>query len=136
MVETTEAVARIDEIVGVPGVDAIFVGPNDLAISSGFLPDSPVELTEHERLIQLVLDACRRRGVVAGIACGSAGLARRRREAGFRMLALSSDSGLLRAAAQSLLAEVRGHDGHASAAGDRQTRSTASAPAPEAGRPR
>src|SRR5579864_7631127 len=35
MVETVEALAQLDAVVATPGVDAVFVGPNDLAISNG-----------------------------------------------------------------------------------------------------
>ena len=35
MIETVEAVGRADEILAVPGIDAVFVGPNDLAVSAG-----------------------------------------------------------------------------------------------------
>jgi len=39
MIETAEAVANLDSILSTPGLDAIFIGPNDLAISMG-LPNS------------------------------------------------------------------------------------------------
>src|SRR5260370_31420068 len=35
MVETVQAVSIVDEILSVPGADAAFVGPNDLAVSAG-----------------------------------------------------------------------------------------------------
>ena len=39
MIETAEALANLDSILSTPGLDAIFIGPNDLAISMG-LPNS------------------------------------------------------------------------------------------------
>jgi 4-hydroxy-2-oxoheptanedioate aldolase len=106
MIETVEAVSKIDEILAVPGVDAVFVGPSDLAVSAGFLPTAdPIE-PEHARLIGSILKASQGRDIVAGIACGSAELARRWRDDGFRMLALPSDIALLSAAAARLLQDI------------------------------
>jgi 4-hydroxy-2-oxoheptanedioate aldolase len=106
MIETVEAVRRIDEILTVPGVDAVFVGPNDLAVSAGFPPTGDPTEPEHLDLIMSILKATQERDLVAGIACDSAVLARRWRGEGFRMLALPSDMSLLASAAQSLLLEI------------------------------
>ena len=38
MIETTEALGNLDEIMSVPGVDAIYVGPADLSLSLGLKP--------------------------------------------------------------------------------------------------
>jgi 4-hydroxy-2-oxoheptanedioate aldolase len=106
MIETVEAVGRINEILTVQGVDAVFVGPSDLAISAGFLPTADPSDPEHLDLIMSILKASQKLDLVAGIACGSAALARRWRDEGFRMLALPSDISLLAGAAQRLLLEV------------------------------
>jgi 4-hydroxy-2-oxoheptanedioate aldolase len=106
MVETVEAVERIDEILDVPGIDAVFVGPNDLAVSAGFLPTGDPTEPEHADLIRSILKASQRRDIVAGIACGDAELARRWRDQGFRMLALPSDISLLSKAAARLLQDI------------------------------
>ena len=39
MIETREALDNLDEIVTVPGVDAVFIGPNDLSFSLGYSGD-------------------------------------------------------------------------------------------------
>src|SRR5690606_26080578 len=36
-VETREAMARLDEIAAVPGVDGVFIGPSDLSASFGHI---------------------------------------------------------------------------------------------------
>ena len=38
MIETTEAISNLDDILTVPGIDAIYVGPADLSISLGLEP--------------------------------------------------------------------------------------------------
>jgi 4-hydroxy-2-oxoheptanedioate aldolase len=39
MIETREALDNLDEILAVPGIDALFIGPNDLSFSMGFSGD-------------------------------------------------------------------------------------------------
>jgi 4-hydroxy-2-oxoheptanedioate aldolase len=72
MVETAPALEQLDEILAVPGVDAVFMGPSDFAISMGLAPRS--DDPEHRRRLDGMPAVCRRHGVVAGIACASAEL--------------------------------------------------------------
>ena len=101
MVETVPALDRLDEIVSVPGVDAVFIGPSDFALSMGFAPRS--DEPEHRRRLEGVPAVCRKHGVVPGIACGSADLLARWRGAGYTMLAAPSDLVMLRRAATEML---------------------------------
>jgi 4-hydroxy-2-oxoheptanedioate aldolase len=105
MVETVAALEQLAEIVAVPGVDAVFIGPSDFALSMGFGPrtDEP----EHRRLLEGVPAVCRDHGVVAGIACGSAELLARWRQAGYTMLAAPSDLVTLRRATAEMIDSAR-----------------------------
>jgi 4-hydroxy-2-oxoheptanedioate aldolase len=105
MVETTPALQQLDQIVSVPGVDAVFVGPSDFALSMGLPPRS--DEPEHRRLLETVPAVCHEHGVVAGIACGSTELLARWRKAGFTMLAAPSDMVMLRRAAADFLDAAR-----------------------------
>ena len=105
MVETVPALERLDEIVSVPGVDAVFIGPSDFALSMGFGPRS--DEPEHRRQLEAVPAVCRDHGVVAGIACGSTELLERWRQAGYTMLAAPSDLVTLRRATAEMLDSVR-----------------------------
>lgn len=107
MIETVEAVNRANEILAVPGIDAVFIGPNDLAASAGLESGYEGRHPEHRRLILSVLEAARAHGVTAGIMCGSATVAHQWTEAGFRMLALQSDTQLLSAASAQIVKEAR-----------------------------
>ena len=49
MVETPAAIANIDEIAAVPGIDVINIGVNDVALAAGF-PGEP----EHPKVVALV----------------------------------------------------------------------------------
>ncbi|MPZ59889.1 MAG: 2,4-dihydroxyhept-2-ene-1,7-dioic acid aldolase [Propionibacteriales bacterium] len=67
MVETVGAVERIEEIVAVEGVDAIHVGPSDLASSAGLTPMLELRDPEHLRLVRRIADACGEAGRWVGI---------------------------------------------------------------------
>lgn len=103
MIETAAALDDVDDILAVPGVDAVYVGPQDLAVSSGLAPDPNVTRSEHAALVLRIRDACLRHGVVAGIHCGSVEAARRWRDEGFRMLNVNSDAVFLRTNGQAVV---------------------------------
>src|SRR2546428_7281514 len=86
MIETAEGMGALDEILAVPGVDGVYVGPNDLAVTHGMKPDATASDPEHRRLIETILEACVRRGLTAGIQCAGTETAIRWREAGVREL--------------------------------------------------
>ncbi|MGA2962840.1 MAG: aldolase/citrate lyase family protein [Candidatus Korobacteraceae bacterium] len=107
MIETAEALANIDSILSTPGLDAIFIGPNDLAISMG-LPNSldPTESKVADAISQ-ILAACRRHGVKAGIHTGSAANAKAMIAKGFDFVTILSDARILAQAASALVADVK-----------------------------
>jgi 4-hydroxy-2-oxoheptanedioate aldolase len=112
MIETARAVEDVDDIVSVPGVDAVYVGPADLSVTMGLQPgpDNPDE--SFTAALSRILEACQRHGVVPGIA-GNAKTAPKRLEQGFLMVEVASDSRLLATAAASALGGVR-PEGHQS----------------------
>jgi 4-hydroxy-2-oxoheptanedioate aldolase len=63
MIETREAVENIDAILDVPGIDAIYVGPSDLAFSLGKVPKLDSEDSEQLGMYEVLLAACRKRGI-------------------------------------------------------------------------
>jgi 4-hydroxy-2-oxoheptanedioate aldolase len=108
MVETLEAFENLDEILDVPGVDGVMVGPNDLAIShTGTNAGAGVDPTD-VGMIERIAEACRERGLAAGISCTDADDARRWERAGYTILGLPSDAGLVAAALAQTLAAARG----------------------------
>ena len=108
MIETVEGMAALDEILAVPGVDGVYVGPNDLAVTHGLKPDATASTPEHRRLIETILEACGRHGVTAGIHCAGPETAARWREAGFRMLNVDNDALFVRGGAARVLEALRG----------------------------
>ncbi len=105
-VETPSALERLDCILAVPGLGAVFVGPNDLAWSSGYGPGSDREEPE---LLEVILDLPRRaraHGVAAGIHCASPAYARRMVEAGYRLITIGSDASFLARGGRTTLASL------------------------------
>ncbi|MGA2990344.1 MAG: aldolase/citrate lyase family protein [Candidatus Korobacteraceae bacterium] len=107
MIETAEAVSNLDDILSTPGLDAIFIGPNDLAMSLGVSGGLVPSDTKVAQAIEQILAGCKRHGVKAGIHTGSAANARAMIAKGFDFVTVLSDARILAAAAQSLVAEIR-----------------------------
>jgi 4-hydroxy-2-oxoheptanedioate aldolase len=99
MVETQSGVDALEEIVHVPGVDGVYVGPNDLALTFGYGRASYRESAEVEDLLQRIVDTCRRAGVVIGLHCSDVAMAAHWAGRGVQMLTAGQDVALLRAAA-------------------------------------
>jgi 4-hydroxy-2-oxoheptanedioate aldolase len=110
MIETTEAIANLDDILSVPGVDAIYVGPADLAISLGLGPSGNDGNPIFDDALAAIVDGCRRHSVVPGIHSTGA-LTPLRRKQGFRMITVTSDALALRAGYGSELAAAHGEPG-------------------------
>ena len=107
-IEHTDALARLDDILAVPGVDCAFVGPQDLTASLGIQPpqlDSPD--SRYEEALSQVLETGRRHGVGVGLMVASAQQARRRWDQGFTMVALAAEVRILTAAAVQAVKEIK-----------------------------
>jgi 4-hydroxy-2-oxoheptanedioate aldolase len=110
MVETGEALERVDEIASTPGVDGIYIGPSDLALSLGLPPTLDIQEGEHAQAIERIREACHRNGITAGIHSPSGEWARKHAEAGFDMVTVATDAALLRNAALREVTVARGED--------------------------
>ena len=104
MVETREALERVDEIAGTDGVSGIYIGPADLSLALGLPPayehDDPV----HQEAVERIRDACDRNGIIAGIHCDGGAMAARRLRQGFGMVTVVNDLAALRAGVAAELA--------------------------------
>ncbi len=108
MIETKEALEDLDGILAVPGLDAVFVGPSDLGQALGYGPGMDREEPEVVEAIYRIVGAARERGLGAGIFTGSTEYAGRRIEVGFNFVNVSSDAGLMAAAASDVVSALRG----------------------------
>lgn len=104
--EHIKAVEDAAAIYSVPGVDAVFVGPNDLAASMRSKDGRPPSAEAMSEALRAVLAACKKIGVAAGLHCGSADEALRRIEEGWQFLAVGSELRLMLAATGELMKKL------------------------------
>lgn len=104
-IETREAVERLDQILSVPGVDSVLVGPTDLSLALGVggQMDSPVL---HDA-IRKVIEGCRRHGVIPGIHTNEIKWSAHWAKEGMRLVSISSETGFLVKAAREAADGVR-----------------------------
>ena len=107
MIETVEALANLDDILAVPGVDAVYVGPADLSLSLGLAPGNNDDRSEFTDALHAIVAACRRNGVVPGVHA-SGELVERRLEQGFMMVTVAADLVAMRTKMTEDLARARG----------------------------
>ncbi len=94
-VESVAGLDALDEILGVEGVDGVFIGPADLAADMGQLGNPGA--AEVQAAVSDALVRIRAAGRAAGILTSDRALARGYAEAGVDFLAVGSDVGVLRA---------------------------------------
>ncbi|MBN2051418.1 MAG: hypothetical protein JW760_13280 [Spirochaetales bacterium] len=104
-IEHIDAVAEVEKIASVEGIDALFVGPYDLSGSLG--RPGKVDDPEVTRAIDRTLAAAAANHLAAGIFAGSAAAASAYLEKGFSLVAVASDGILLGGAAASLLEQLK-----------------------------
>ena len=69
MIETRAGLEHAAEIAATPGLDGIYIGPSDLALSLGLQPTLRLEHPPVLEALALVHAACADAGIVAGVHC-------------------------------------------------------------------
>jgi 2-keto-3-deoxy-L-rhamnonate aldolase RhmA len=104
-IETPTALANLEAIAAVPGVDALFLGPGDLSGTMG-LPGQ----VGHPDVVAAMLDAARRAravGMRIGTVMGQVEQVQQMRDAGYHFVGLASDLGLYMRACTAALKALR-----------------------------
>jgi 2-keto-3-deoxy-L-rhamnonate aldolase RhmA len=96
MIETVAGLEAAEAIAATPGLDMVFVGPNDLSLAMGEPQGSPA----FEAALKRILAAAKTAGVPVGVYTGSAEQAVQRGAEGFRLVVVANDAQLNRAAAK------------------------------------
>lgn len=107
--ETPEALAQLEEVAAVDGVDALFVGPADLSAALGHAGQ-----LMHPEVMRMMGDAaqrCRRLGLPVGTVGASPDVVTQYRAMGFNFVAVASDLALLMRGAQAVVQSLRTPDG-------------------------
>lgn len=103
MIETREALASIDDILAVPGLDAIFMGPSDLSITLSGGETLNLTSAEVEKALDHALARAQAAGKIAGAYAPTGERAAEFAKRGFAFVALGSDTVSLRMGAQAAL---------------------------------
>ena len=106
MLESAGAFERLDAIAAVPGIDALTIGPTDLAQDLGVLgtPRQKDVLNEHRRRL---VEACRKHGKAVSMAVDSVETVREMIALGATIVNFSSETAVLRAGYAAAVAEIR-----------------------------
>ena len=107
MIETATAMDNLDAIMSVEGLDAIYVGPSDLAISLGNPPSPEPAADNVVAAIEEILQTAHKHGVKAGIHCPSGKSVRDKFQKGFDFATILNDVRLMAAAAEAEIKAAR-----------------------------
>lgn len=103
--ETRGCLENIDEIVSIPGVDGIFIGPYDLSVSLG--RPTEFDTPEFTGAIRRVLDSCRKAGKFLFILSTSVEQSKRYLDNGFSGIVFNSDIDMVIGAYRRVLDQLR-----------------------------
>ncbi len=114
MIEHADALAGLDGILSVDGIDAAFIGPYDLSASLGI--PAQFEHPYYQEAVERIREVCREHGIVPGIHVVDADphALRSRVDEGYRLVVYSLDATLLGSAARAGIRAVRAIPGDAS----------------------
>ena len=105
--ESPRGVENAEAIYALPGVDAIFVGPNDLRAQMRHPGQPPVTDAELDQMLQRIVDIGKRVGCPTGMHVFDSESARRRAAQGMQFLAVGSELSMMTREAQSVLKALR-----------------------------
>ena len=104
-IETTDGLVNVDAIAATPGVDVLFVGPNDLSASLGAFRQ--FDRPEFKSAVDHILKATQRHGISAGYMCSTAEEVLEKVDQGFRFVCAGSDARLLGGAAGAMYGKIK-----------------------------
>jgi len=107
-VETREALGIIDDILAVPSIDGIFIGPSDLSIALSNGARNDAAGGEVTRALSHAVDRAKAAGKLIAVYVPTGERAAVMAGLGFNLIAVGSDTGFLRAGAQAALNAARG----------------------------
>ena len=107
MIESAPAVANLESILAVEGIDAVFIGPHDLTVSLN-LPEQYEHPTVQEA-ITTIIRTCAAHGIPAGTQWWNTDLVRRELALGGRFVLYSNDLNMIRLGYAEAMATIRRH---------------------------
>src|SRR5262249_34690101 len=106
MIEHIKAVEAADEILSVPGIDVVFIGPNDLHNSLGKPPAFDSDDPDFTSALSHIFKLARKHGIAPGIHVADSAAAKRRISEGFQFIAVASEAGMMLRKAQEVARDL------------------------------
>ena len=103
MIETKEAVENLDEILSVPNLTGVYIGPADMSSSYGLPPKFDVKEDPVFSNIKLIAEKAKDYGKIAGIHNGSTDYAKEMISIGFKFVTILSDFRIMSTNAQKII---------------------------------
>ena len=117
MIESAPAMENLEEIAATEGLDALYVGPNDLALALGAAAGTVVPPPVVLEAMALIVATAHRHGLRAGSFCSNGEVARQMAALGFDLVTPGNEVSLLRSAAAEHISRARGETDATAAAG-------------------
>jgi len=103
MIETKKAFENLDEILTVPNLTGVYIGPADFSLSYGLKPKFDVKEEPVYSKIKLIAQKAKQYGKIAGIHNGTTEYAKEMIDIGYKFITISSEFRLMSAAAQQIV---------------------------------
>ena len=109
MIETKEALEKLDEILDTPNLDGVYIGPADLSLAVGEEPgfDKPENTKAYKEILR-ILESAKKRNLLAGLHNGTPEYALKMLNKGFNLVTVGSDSRFIASGAKSDLEKLKG----------------------------
>ena len=107
MIETKEAINNLDDILSVPNLSGIYIGPADMSISYGLEPRFDIEKNPIFSNIELISKKAKEYGKIAGIHNGTTKYAKKMIDIGYKFVTISSDFRSMITHAQKVINEMK-----------------------------
>ena len=105
MIETSEAVDNLDKILSVDELDAVYIGPSDLAVTMGYTPGAYQK--EVEDCLIYIVETCKNKNIKTGIHCPDGKTVKERFDMGYDLGTISADAALLTQASKREIADAK-----------------------------
>ena len=107
MIETEQAITYLDEILSVPNLTGVYIGPADMSISFGLNPKFDVKEDPVYSNIKLIAKKAAEHGKIAGIHNGTTKYAKEMISIGYQLVTISSDFRSMNTHAQEIINQMK-----------------------------
>ncbi len=107
MIETKQAVENLEEILSVPNLTGIYIGPADMSTSYGLKPKFDIKEDPVFSNIKMIATKTKEYNKIAGIHTGSVNYAKEMIDLGFKFISVSSDFRIMSTYANNIIEEIK-----------------------------